>query len=95
MSPDARIWRALFLRAFSMSLLQSLGVVLLARHSWWSLVTAFLISYLWIANTRLSVDHRQRGTRLAYGLGGCLGAAVTLSIALLTASPPPGAAGGT
>ena len=82
---DRRVLMALFWRAFAMSLLQSSGVVLLARHSPWALVTAFLISYLWISATRLSVDHRQRGTRVAYGLGGFAGAAVTLTVAMLTA----------
>jgi hypothetical protein len=75
------VYLALFGRAFCMSLLQSAGVVLLAKHSMWSVVTAFLISYLWISATRLSVDHRERGTRIAYGLGGGMGAAVTLAVA--------------
>jgi uncharacterized membrane protein YdcZ (DUF606 family) len=71
----------LFLRAAFMSWLQSSGVVLLAHRSWWGVGTAFLISYLWASNSRKIVDDRSRGTRLAYGLGGGFGAAVTLAVA--------------
>lgn len=74
----------LFLRALLMSLLQSAGIVLLARGSLLSIGTAFLISALWIGNARVSVDHRIRFSRLAYGAGGAAGAGLTLLVAWWT-----------
>ena len=71
----------LFLRAASMSLLQSAGVVLLARGSAYSLVTAFLISYLWAGNSRAIVVGRSRAEQVAYGCGGLIGAGITLWLA--------------
>lgn len=68
----------LFLRAASMSLLQSAGVVLLAKHSPWALATAFAISYLWAGNSRAVVVGRSRIEQVAYGLGGLAGASITL-----------------
>ncbi len=76
-SPSARLCN-LFLRAALMSVLQSGGVVLLAGRSPYALATAFLISYQWSSNSRAIVDHRLRGSRVAYGLGGAAGCALTL-----------------
>jgi hypothetical protein len=70
----------LFLRAFTLSLLQSAGIVLLAAHSPYALCTAFAISYLWLGATRAGVDHRIYGSRIAYGLGGASGCLVTLVV---------------
>ena len=68
----------LFLRAAFMSLLQSSGVVMLAKHSSGALVTAFLISYFWAGNSRAINAGRSRAEQVAYGLGGLAGAGVTL-----------------
>ena len=72
------VYRRLYVRAAVMSALQSAGVVLLAQRSPWCVLTAFLISWLWIANTRDSVDYRHPGVRLAYALGGASGAGLVL-----------------
>ena len=74
----AQVYVRLGVRAAIMSSLQSAGVVLLAQRSPWCLLTAFLISWLWIANTRDSVDYRQPGVRLAYASGGMVGCALVL-----------------
>ena len=71
----------LFCRAAVMSCLQSSGVVLLANRSWWCILTGIAISYLWIGNTRDSVDYRQRSVRIAYALGGGSGAGLVLAVA--------------
>ena len=71
----------LCLRAALMSLLQSAGVVLLARHSPWALATAFTISYWWASNSRTIVLGRSRVEQVAYGLGGALGCGLTLLFA--------------
>jgi hypothetical protein len=68
----------LFLRAFTLSLLQSAGVVLIAHLHPAALATSFMINYLWIGATRQSVDYRQPWTRAAYGFGGMCGCLVTL-----------------
>lgn len=74
----------LFLRAGLMSGLQAGGVVLLAKHSAWSLVTAFLISWFWTRNVVDTVDYRHRGVRLAYAAGGACGAGLVLLAAWWT-----------
>jgi hypothetical protein len=78
-SKPSAVLANLFLRAFTLSLLQSAGVVLLAAHSPYALGTAFAISYLWLGATRAGVDHRITGSRIAYGLGGAAGCLVTLA----------------
>lgn len=77
----AQVFVRLGVRAAVMSSLQSAGVVLLAQRSPWCLVTAFLISWLWIANTRDTVDYRQPGVRLAYASGGMVGCGLVLLVA--------------
>jgi hypothetical protein len=68
-------------RAAAISLLQSAGIVLIARASPWALLTAFLISWQWASNSRAVVDYRIRGSRTAYAVGGCCGTALTLAVA--------------
>lgn len=75
--PGARLLN-LFFRAALISLLQSAGVVLLARHSWWGLATAFCIGYQWAGNSRAIVVGRSRVEQICYGVGVAAGTAVTL-----------------
>ena len=77
----AQVCVRLFCRAMVMSLLQSSGVVLLALRSPWCILTGIAISYLWIGNTRDSVDYRQRSVRIAYALGGGAGAGLVVLVA--------------
>ncbi len=78
---DGQIRVKLFLRAATISVVQAGGVVLASKLSKWGLVTAFLISWLWIGNTRDSVDHRPSWSRFAYGLGGMAGYGIVLLVA--------------
>jgi hypothetical protein len=64
-----------------MSGLQSAGILFLASRSPACLATSFLISWLWIGNTRDSVDYRQPGVRLAFALGGAAGTLLVLGLA--------------
>ena len=73
----------LFVRAGTMSLLQSAGVVALATQSPWALVTSFAISFWWIGATRDSVDYRVPWGRCVYGLGGAFGVGVVLAVTWL------------
>ncbi len=69
------------LRALAISGLQSAGVILLTHLSPYALVTSLLINWLWIGNTRDSVDYRLWPVRLAYAVGGACGAGLSLLLA--------------
>lgn len=70
----------LFLRALTMSLLNAGGIYLIAHGSWFCGATGFLISWNWISAARDGVDHRVRYSRLAYAIGGLLGAWLGMSL---------------
>ena len=68
----------LFLRAFSMSILQASGVYFIAHGSLLAGFTGFLISWNWAGATRDVGDHRPSFSRVAYALGGSLGTLIAL-----------------
>ena len=73
---------ALFLRAFSMSVLQATGVYLIAHGSLLAGLTGFLISYHWISASRDANDHRVPFARVSYALGGAIGTVLALLASL-------------
>jgi hypothetical protein len=68
----------LFLRAFSMSILQASGVYLIAHGSLLAGFTGFLISWNWATAAREIGDHRPSFSRVAYAAGGSLGTILAL-----------------
>lgn len=68
----------LFLRAFSMSVLNSTGIYLVAHGTLLAGVTGCLISMNWISATRDGNDHRVPYSRICYGLGGGCGTVVAI-----------------
>jgi hypothetical protein len=61
-----------------MSVIQSGGVYYAAQLHPAGLITAYLISWQWIGNSRAAVDIRPRFSRVAYGLGGAVGYLTTM-----------------
>jgi hypothetical protein len=68
----------LFLRAFTMSVLQATGVYLIAHGSLLAGFTGFLISWHWISASRDANDHRVPFARVSYALGGSIGTILAL-----------------
>lgn len=63
-------------RACLVSLVQTLGVAVTAKHSAWMWVTGFAIAYVWSGNVR-AMAGCTRVERIAYGCGGAAGAGIT------------------
>jgi hypothetical protein len=80
---DGQLRVRLFVRAFTMSVLQASGVYLIAHGSLWAGLTGFLISYHWIGAARDGVDHRVPWARVWYGIGGGFGALLVMLTARL------------
>jgi hypothetical protein len=79
---DSQRRAALFLRAFTMSVLQASGVWLIAHNSFYAGFTAFLISWNWISATRDGNDHRVPWSRFSYAAGGAVGTLLALACSL-------------
>ena len=75
---DGQLRVRLFLRAFTMSVLQASGVYFIAHGSLLAGVTGFLISYHWISASRDANDHRVPFARVSYALGGAIGTILAL-----------------
>ncbi len=75
---DGQLRVRLFLRAFTMSVLQASGVYFIAHGSLLAGVTGFLISFNWSSASRDANDHRVPYSRIAYALGGATGTLLAL-----------------
>ncbi len=64
-------------RACLVSLVQTLGVAVTAKHSVWMLATGGLIAWVWASNVGAMSVSRSWQARLAYAAGGAAGAGIT------------------
>ncbi len=70
----------LFLRAFTMSILNATGIWLIAHGEYYCGVTGFLIAWNWTNASRDVNDHRVPWSRFSYALGGGVGAIVAVAV---------------